>query len=210
MVPLFVDNDVIKKLAALDLLDIALEVLGYSVADVYVLGTASYKFETRNPTKGVKKYGAITHPRIAAFLAQAQAVTDQFDQGLHDQLATVEGVDGGEAILLSAAASNDGALLTTGDKRCLNAFAGAKDCAAVAAKLAGRVICVEQLVLRAISHTGFDEVLARAAPGLPELQDTALNVVFGSGAQTQRRNAEDALTSYVSELRGTTGALLIL
>lgn len=209
---LFVDNDVIKKLAALDLLDPAIEALGFKVEESFVLDTAKYKFladKSEKFEKGKKKYGARTHPRIVEFLGRAQSIVDQFDQDLHDALASVENIDDGEAVLLSATASNDGALLTTGDKRCIAALASAEGCQGTAKKLEGRIICVEQVILRVISHTGFDKVLEKAIPGLPELQDNALRVAFGSGAQTKRENAEEALTRYVAELRVTAAGLLV-
>lgn len=206
---LFVDNDVIKKLAALDLLDPAIEALGFTVEETYVLPTARFKFLAGNAAKGQKKWGLRTHVRIVDFLGRVRAIDEQFDRDLHDMLAGVENIDEGEAVLLAATASNDGALLTTGDKRCLAALAGAEGCGAAATKLAGRVICVEQVVLKVISHTGFEKVMQRAVPGLTELQDNALHVAFGSGAETKRANAEEALTSYVAELRGATGALLV-
>lgn len=209
MTPLFVDNDVIKKLAALDLLDAAIEALGFRVEETFVLPTAKYKFHAGDSKKGQKKWGERTHPRIVNFLGRARPIEDQFDQSLHDALASVENIDDGEAVLLSATVSNEGALLTTGDKRCVLALATADGCRETAKKLEGRIICVEQVMLRVILHVGFDEVLEKAVPGLSELQDTALRVAFGSGPQTKREIAEEALSRYIAELREKAAGLLV-
>lgn len=206
---LFVDNDVIKKLASLDLLDEALAAMGKRIEDTYVLDTARFKFNTGKPAKGVASYGIRTHPRICKFVLAAKPITDNFDPSVSDILAEIDGIDPQDAVLLSAAHATEGSLLTTGDKRCLRALAGAPSARSIASSLAGRVICVEQVISRVINSAGFETVIAKVVPGLTELQDTAVKTVFGSGATTTQRNAEMALDHHIRELRAETGALLI-
>jgi hypothetical protein len=66
-------------------------------------------------------------------------------------------IDRGEALLISATANVDVFWLTTGDKRCINAVAssGLED---IERRLAGRVVCLEQVILKLIDREGFELV----------------------------------------------------
>jgi len=72
-VTLLSDNDIIYKLAACDMLDEALVVLGVTYTDVYVLPTAKYKFGiTQNPGRAEAQYGRDVVVRIRNFLANVR------------------------------------------------------------------------------------------------------------------------------------------
>jgi hypothetical protein len=72
-VSLLSDNDIIYTLAACDLLDETLVVLGVTYTDVYVLPTARYKFGiTRNPARAQARYGPDVVVRIRDFLASVR------------------------------------------------------------------------------------------------------------------------------------------
>ena len=67
------DNDIIYKLAACDMLDEALVVLGVTYTDVYVLPMAKYRFGiTKNPAWAEARYGPEVVARIRNFLANVR------------------------------------------------------------------------------------------------------------------------------------------
>jgi hypothetical protein len=121
----------------------------------------------------------------------------------------VLGIDAGEAILFSSTAAYPDSLLATSDKRSLIALSGANGevCQRVRERLAGRVICFEQTLLRVMNAVGFDIVRTRAVPA--RNCDTALRAVFGSGLEATEAGVRDGLTRYVADLKGQTGALLV-
>jgi hypothetical protein len=204
----FVDNDIIVKLAALDLFDDALKALGVTYGEVFVLSTAKFKLGVaKNSAKAKARYGELVFDRIAAFVNQVQQVESAPSVEEQALLADVPGIDPGEAILISAASQNPTSLLATGDKRALSALVAAPKCSPVVVRLDGRFICLEQIVLRTINSLGFQVVLDRVLPGIE--CDSALRAVFGSGRLAQEPGVRAALKSYVDDLRGKSGALLI-
>lgn len=205
---LFIDNDVVHKLARLNLTSPAMRALAQSGGSLRVLGTARYKFHVDKPEKGRAKFGSRVHPRIVDFLSHCQRVDDEFDQGTHDRLSGVADIDGGEAMLLAASLLFPDSRLVTGDKRCLIALATDAACRDDVAALAGRVVCFEQAVLKTIEHIGFESLFSLVLPELDEIDDVALRVVFGSREKTTETSARAALRSYVEDLRKKTAGLL--
>ena len=203
------DNDIILKLAQCHLLAEAVEALDATYGEVYVLNTAKFKLiNPAKPARGRVKPDEPAHARLQAFFAAVREieVTPSADeQRAFDDL---QGVDAGEAVLFSASAHYPGSLLTTSDKRSLTALVAAPDpvCVTVCGRLAGRVVCFEQVVLRLIDQFGFDLVHARVAPARD--CDTALRIVFGSGLTAAEQGVRDGLGSYINDLRGRTGGLL--
>lgn len=204
------DNDIILKLACCDLVAEAVTALGVTAADVFVLNTAVHKLlSPKKPDKGRVKPGEPEYARLEAFFAAVKVVDAV--PAPDEQLAfnDVLGIDTGEAILFSATAAYPGSLLATSDKRSLVALAGAGGdvCRRVCERMAGRVICFEQTLLRVIDAAGFDLVRTRAVPA--RNCDTALRSVFGSGLEATEDSVRGGLTSYVTDLKRQTGGLLV-
>lgn len=200
------DNDILHKLSACRLFDQAISALGLAPQQAMVLPTARYVFDQRKD-KATKKFGAEVLLEIQRVLA-CSAELNWTPPGPEQQvLADVPGIDTGEAILFLAAAAHDGYVLATGDKRSLRALTERAECSGVLAGLKGRVVCLEQLVLRLIDVLGFEEVRSRIVPALS--CDNALRVAFGAGLGTSEANAKEALENYVDELRGLPGELLV-
>jgi len=196
-----VDKDVIYKLAMCNLLDDSLAALDLARTDVYVLPTAKYKFGVarKRPSIGERRYGAEVFARIRDFLGNAREIDAA---GLSEELqllASIDGIDAGEAVLFSATAEFDQYLLATGDKTSLRALALAPACRPVAQRIRGHVICLEQIVKRLIQHFGFLFVKNKIVPS--RACDTALSAAFGSGWDATESNVLAALDSYINELR---------
>jgi hypothetical protein len=203
----FVDNDIIVKLAALDLCDEAFRVLGLKFSEIQILPTAKYRLHVaRNKEKGIRRWGAEIHSRIDAFLSKVGEASETPDPDDEQILANIVGVDAGEAILFSAASRLPDSSILTGDKRSIVALASEPKCKAVVEKLTGRVICLEQVVRDAIDDLGFGSVLPRLTMGVH--QDRTLGIVFSSGILTQEKDARDGLRSYIEDLRKDSAGML--
>jgi hypothetical protein len=202
----YFDNDVVHKLAACDLLEITLQVLGIQHGQAVVLPTAEFRFFLHKPQKGEAKYGAVVFGRIRDFINAARKLRDAPDSGDVALLGPVAKIDVGERILLSAASRDDGTVLTTGDKRALEALANAQSCESICARLSGRVLCFEQLLQLFTESAGFAQLLEHVVPGVT--CDKVLEIVFSNGLQTKEEDAVAGLESYVQDLRGKTGTLL--
>jgi hypothetical protein len=199
-VSLLSDNDIIYKLAACDLLDEALAVLGMTHTDVYVLPTARYKFGiTRNPARAEARYGPGVVARIRDFLVSVRELDVVGPPEELQLLAEVDGVDAGEAVLFAATMRFDHYLLATGDKNSLRAVASIPACQSIALRLCGHVICLEQIVTRVIQHFGFAYVKDKIVPA--RACDTALRAAFGSGDAATESNVLATLDGYINELR---------
>jgi len=110
-------------------------------------------------------------------------------------------IDPGEIILLSATTRLDDYLLLTGDKRCLRAVATCPECAEIARRIQGKVVCFEQIIYRVIDRLGFEPVRAKVVP-VTHGCDTALRAAFGSGMQATQPNVVARLESDIAEIRG--------
>ncbi len=118
-------------------------------------------------------------------------------------------IDPGEAILFAATSEYPEAVVATGDKQSLVALSSAEGetCVRVRERMAGRVICFEQTMLRVIDGSGFDFVLERVVPA--RQCDTVLRSVFGSGLAATEVGVREGLQNYIGDLRKRTGKLLI-
>lgn len=196
---LFLDNDVLQKLAMLELLDEAIDVAGAS--SVHVLYTARYRYK-----KQQKKLGEALCNRILAFIDTCTEIEEAPSNAAVFQHKP--DIDHGEAILLDAAAKTSGSVLWTGDKRCIIALAGDDSLQHIASALAGRILCFEQIVVRLIDRCGFAAVHERVLAAPPFWDRSVGQVAFGSGAKATEPNVREALEHTIANLRSKTGALL--
>lgn len=203
------DNDIILKLAVCDLLAEAVAALDSTYGEVYVLNSAKYKLISPNkPLRGKVKPDEPAYERLQEFFGAVREIDSV--PAPDEQLAfdDVPGIDAGEAVLFSATTHHPDARVATSDKRSLVALAtaGGPVCDGVCVRLAGRVVCFEQIVLRLIDRRGFDWVRDRAVPARG--CDTALRLVFGSGLTADETGVRSGLASYINDLRDSTGGLL--
>lgn len=196
------DNDVIHKLAALGLLDKAAQLLG--TTERRVLATCRFKFKLNKPADARKKYGDAIVDGIDAFVKSAVDVTGVDLTGLDEAANAALGIDPGELQLLAFVAATPNAILVTGDKRALVALQTAPGCTDLVAKIAGRIVCFEQVLEQLLGDPGFTDLNERAAKVLHV--DTVLRVLFTSSAMEP--TVRDGLKSYLSDLRSKTGTLL--
>lgn len=97
-------------------------------------------------------------------------------------------------------------LLLSGDKNFMKALFSIPD-PTIYNRLCGRVVCLEQFVLKLIEVKGFSWVRERV---LPERDcDRALKACFGSGEQATEANVRETLISYIKEVTDASPNLLM-
>lgn len=203
---LFVDNDVILKLAQYGILQRLPELFCSQglQAQVIVLESARYKLLPKRNRLELCKTEE-TALQVEVFLDSAATLTPSaVDLDTLELLNTAPGIDPGEALLFAAAAKEGNGRVLTGDKRALAGLLE-QDHAQLASWLTNKVITLEALI------QGFVQL------DLPATQykvrsnasvDKALTNVFGVSAPASEDSVRAGLHSYVEHLRKGLGALM--
>lgn len=203
MTSLLVDNDVVIKLARYDLLGL---LTAAGDVEVQVLGTARFVVASR------LRKDAAALDRFLRFLPTVVELepTEQEAQGaariLDTAIASSLPVDGGEGLLLVLMRRTAEATLLTGDKR---AIAGAEALIPhheEVATLAGRLRCLEQLMLAALQGlTAPLKSRVCAAAGV----DRALAICFSCHSELDDPSEQArCLESYIEHARRSAPLLL--
>ncbi len=198
----FLDNDVILKLTTYRMLDEALDGLEIDRSNIRVLDSARFVFEKKKELR--EKYSAAIREAAIDFVKQHVKIASQ-DSDEHRLLIGQNGIDIGEATLITATIQESASFLVSGDKKCLNALV-AKDLDSIHKKMQGRVICLEQIICRSIQTQGFDWVLERVLPNLE--CDKTLKAAFGSGTKSQAETVLYTLNSYIQDLQVKSSGIL--
>lgn len=188
----FIDNDVILKLVTCNLFDEAIAAFDIDLSNIHVLETARFSMRS-NKTK--KNYSETVIEKAIATIKDFHTVEAQADNPLFD----LKIPDMGDELKLIVAASAETSFyFATGDKRCLRALTGITELATMREKLSGRVICLEQIIMKIIQVYGFEVVKQKIIPA--RSCDKVLQSAFGSGEKTEERNTLEALNAYISEI----------
>jgi hypothetical protein len=193
------------KLSALDLVQETLQLLQLSEQDVYLLPSATH-YLRKAGKRLIYRYGKEGVERAQKLAQQAKFVGFHLEKSELELLSSVPDIDTGEALLYASTYALQEFWLLTGDKRSLTALAASPNCQPIAARLSGKVICLEQVVIHSLSSYPFEILLSKIVPARE--CDTAVKVAFGSGNQADLSHAIGALDAYIEELRAKTGSLL--
>ena len=199
------DTDILLKLSALDLVQETLQLLQLSEQDVYLLPSATH-YLRKADKRLIYRYGKEGVERAQKLAQQAKFVGFHLEKSELELLSSIPDIDTGEALLYASTYALQEFWLLTGDKRSLTALAASPNCQPIAARLSGKAICLEQVVIHSLSSYPFEILLSKIVPARE--CDTAVKVAFGSGNQTNLSHAIGALDAYISELRAKTGNLL--
>jgi hypothetical protein len=199
------DTDILLKLSALDLVQETLQLLQLSEQDVYLLPSATH-YLRKAGKRLIYRYGKEGVERAQKLAQQAKFVGFHLEKSELELLSSVPDIDTGEALLYASTYALQEFWLLTGDKRSLTALAASPNCQPIAARLSGKVICLEQVVIHSLSSYPFEILLSKIVPARE--CDTAVKVAFGSGNQADLSHAIGALDAYIEELRAKTGSLL--
>ena len=202
----FLDNDIIRKLIAFGLFNEAIALLQITKADLQILPTAKFYFRREQNERRIHTPEVWTE--IMALVESCATISEtNYDSAEAEQLEQFkDDIHEGEVTLILATRGEIDFLLLSGDKKFMKAFALIPD-TAIYNRLCGRVICLEQFVLKLIEVKGFRWVKERV---LPERDcDGALKACFGSGEQATEANVRETLISYIKEVTDAAPNLLM-
>ena len=202
---LFIDNDVVLKLAIYDLLQSLPELFADQAepVDLIVLDSARYKLlprRNRHELCGTEEVAA----RIESFLRQATILSlDVVDLDLFDALNASPGIDPGEALLFSGAAKFSQARVLTGDKRALGGLA-TQGCLGITEALNGKIIVMEALMQ---GFADLDHCRVQKSVRANPKADKALTNAFGVESPASVDSVREGLESYRKIVRKSIGGL---
>ncbi|NUN65593.1 hypothetical protein HCU40_12730 [Pseudanabaena biceps] len=196
----FLDNDITYKLVAFQLFDeaIAISDLQIDKTNLRVLPTAKRVFQGKQ-----KKSGTSPDPVLAEVIelvsSCAYAISDLDDAVTEEltQLKQFQDIHVGEAALIVATRSQTDFLLLSGDKNCMTQLAAIPE--QIYKRLCGRVICLEQIILKLIVVKGFVFVRDRVLPMVS--CDKSIQICFGFSSSVREENVIAGLNSYINEIR---------
>ncbi|TFZ02985.1 hypothetical protein EZ313_17330 [Ramlibacter henchirensis] len=119
------------------------------------------------------------------------------DVTLLTELQDVQGIDAGEAVLLSAMHMDRDLCLLTGDKRALRALSAAAP--ELRGVFAGRVVTVEQVLGAALNRFGLLWLRQNVCPY--RHIDKAILIIMGSRCDAGEPSVREAIDAYVMEVR---------
>lgn len=190
---LLVDTDAFCKLAIGNVLREAIGLLGGDLSECERLAALPYMLK-RGRLREI--YGPDRCDALIHFVREMPTAKLSSETWLQP-LVTVPDIDPGEALLFARAAETDHLLLTN-DKRALRAL---KEVAGVTARLEGRIVVLESVLLALCDHLGSEEVRRRTR-ALSQL-DAVVGICFSddnSDPEVCLRSYFDNLTDEVSPL----------
>lgn len=203
---ILVDNDILFKVAALDLLDSLPELLDARLPSIHVLDSIPY-YPLKNP-RVEENCGAVAIERTLAFVEDLPKLGEEdVPDAPFDRLIGQEGIDVGEAILFAAATQFNPVWVVTGDKNSLRALHGS-DCSDVIDEMSRCVICFERLILGFIEVFDYTLVCERVASA-PSIDRVLNDIAFTDGVDTPQERVQAALQSKRNSLIDETGTLLL-
>lgn len=193
---LAIDIDAAAKLAHWGLLPHVPALLGVNWGDCFTL--TSLKFRAQKAL--AKPDGRVFHciEAAQAAIALCGCIGETPEVALLADLQDIQGIDAGEAVLLSAMLDDSEILLLTGDKRALRALSSSAP--ELRGRFAGRVVTVEQVVNAALNRFGLAWIQQHICPY--RHIDKAILVVMGSRCDAGEPSVREAIAAYVSELKG--------
>lgn len=191
---LYIDVDAVSKLAHWKVLPLLPEITGLpwsSMSSVSSLKHRAHRAIERLDGKLFRSAEA------AATAKNALVQMPEAPEPAPDLLAALAGypdIDSGEAILLALTAQAEDAFLLTGDKRALRRLAQTP----LSGRFAGRILLVEQVLMRCLKNPGRLWLLANVCPHR-EI-DKAISICLGSACDASAANIEMGLGSYIAEI----------
>ncbi len=174
------DNDVVLKLAQLDLLEDGCSLLTKNYGELFVLDTLVYQLRGKS---AIRRYGAEAIERVQSCLANNSLVSFSdviTDQRLIDLQNNFENLDEGEMRLVQGLLNNSD-LLLSGDKRFLKSLA--ETGFIEEASLNNRFVCLEQVICFLINGLSLEYVNGKATTAFQgeARVDSALRTCIGHG-----------------------------
>lgn len=206
----FVDNDIITKLVAFQLFEEAIAVLQVIKTDLRVLPTAKFVFQAKRKQQVhyPDEVWAAVIDLVTTCSTLAEPSFEQTEASLEEtrQLEHFKDeIQAGEAALIVATRLEPDFLLFSGDKKCMKALATIPK--PIYQRLCGRVVCLEQMILKLIQKLGFEAVRDRILPMVNF--DKTLKICFGYSTPAPKETVLVGLNSYISEIYACAPNLLM-
>jgi hypothetical protein len=204
---LFLDNDIILKLASISILSAIEEIFDVTADSVYILPSAkAYIAKSKN----VKKlYSQDVIETALKIISNYQSIEDnQVNDAHFRNLANNDNIDSGEQILFSIDIAED-YLILTGDKSAICALHANPNYGMINKKLKNKIVCLEKILLLYLGKYDFNELHKKIVASNYCSQESVVEVVFGQQNITKDK-AQEGLASYYTDLKNNTGSLLYL
>jgi hypothetical protein len=212
MISAAVDNDVLIKLSAYDLLDPGLDALG-GVGQVGVLGAARFVVPAalerddriQQPERAIAAWRAVG-PLVEALEPSEPEL--QLAAALEERAAR-RGLplDAGESQLISIVVLRAVPVLATGDKRAIEAAQQMRTDIEPLEALDGRVVCLEQIAACLVESLGSNRVRVSVCeePGA----DRAMTICMGcAGMAHGSEFSDEGLLAYIAAVRESAPTLI--
>lgn len=207
-----IDNDVIIKMACYDLLDLAMNAVGED-SKFSTLGAAKFVAMSRiskSPEIRDRERARNALDRFLQVADELEPTANEISLATEiEELAIAEGaeLDVGESQLCAIVATRSFTLLITGDKRAIRGAGRLLTRSSLIAALAGKILCLEQLVLKILDSSRADHVRLKVCS--EPAVDKSLAICFGcSRLDRDVTELTEGLDSYIRSVRDTAPSLL--
>lgn len=196
------ETDIILKLATCDLLSQTLLILGVKYKEVYVFREEALRVFQYDEDVSAQ-YSAEAIERAIDFVKKAAQIYSEIDreEQLYMQAA---GIDSGEQVVFGATRESANFSVITADRKALKAIASATGCGAICARMEGRVLSLDLILLHLLLHFKHDTLKPLIQPHIQ--CDVAFEVAFAPNITSEQ--AEANLRQRIQVLRSQTGKLL--
>ena len=204
-----IDSDIVLKLIAFQLMDEACDSLQLPTDNLFVLSTALYRF--RRKQKQQQDYSdniwvsAIAFATSCSVIPQPNLLDADILSEVQQLNAFPDQIHQGEIELIIATRTIPDFLLMSGDKNCMKALFQLPD--EIYQRLCGRVVCLEQIVLKMIDVLGFEVVCSRIRPAVQ--YDKTIQICFGYSQAAVESEVRAALQSYINDIHSAAPGLLM-
>ncbi|TAK90337.1 MAG: hypothetical protein EPO06_08645 [Burkholderiaceae bacterium] len=194
---LTLDVDAICKLANWRLLDELSNIMHIKPESMMTLGSLIHRAKRSIDKLDTRLFVATdAASNLAEFLRHTSPLPEA-DPKLLAIFQDVADIDVGEAILFSILIQHPESRFVTGDKRALRALTNVPQ--GIREALAGRVICLEQVVAKTLAVYGLERLRKHICPH-KDIDRSVANAM-GSRCDAGQASVEEGLYSYIEEIR---------
>lgn len=194
---LFVDNDILLKLASADLLLDLKKIFNVDDYSIYILPSAKYYISNNKRLR--QKYSSEVIDKMIKTIANYSVIPDEFlDQNRFLKLANIVNIDSGEQILFSLKPLSEDYLIITGDKLSLQALFSNSDIKDIAEGLKSKIVCLEYIFLRLCELWQFNELVKKVRDS-NFCGDKTIEIIFSQAFITYE-SVREGLFSYYNAL----------
>lgn len=205
-----IDNDILLKGAGYGLLNELISSIPAQVSEVGVLRAAKFVVEDR--LRKAKLTNALVLFRQV--IQQVQCLEPTKAEAIfaaqleYEALRVNLNVDSGESLLCAITIKREFAGIVTGDKKAIKSIEVLIPSFIDITKLAGKVVCLEQLILRIIIQDSNARIVQRAICARPNLDKTLAICFSCSSPEVGPESWLQCLLSYVSDIRKNAPTIL--